>query len=888
MTQRAETNEKMNGDLGKYDAEAIETRLYDWWVREGFFEAGKDLSKKPYTIVMPPPNVTGVLHLGHALDNTNQDMLIRFKRMQGYDALWVPGTDHAGIATQTRVEAKIMEESGTTRHDLGREKFVERVWSWKEEYANVIRSQVRRLGASVDWSRERFTMDPGLSDAVREVFVRLYEDGLIYRGDYIINWCPRCGTALSDIEVEYEEKQSALYEVDYPFASGEGSLTVATTRPETMFGDVAVAVHPEDERYAHLIGKALKLPFVDREIPVIADEYVDPEFGTGAVKITPAHDPNDFEVGQRHHLPSINVMTKEGKLNHHAGEFAGMERFAARKAVVEALKSHGQLREKGHVHSVGHCERCGTVVEPWLSTQWFVKMKPLAEPAMEAVNVGDIRFVPDRFAKIYQHWLENIRDWCISRQLWWGHRIPAWYCDDCGETTVARETPASCTHCGSAHLHQDEDVLDTWFSSALWPFSTMGWPKNSNDFARYFPTNVLSTGFDIIYFWVARMIFTSLYFTKQPPFQDVLIHGLVRDAQGRKFSKSLGNGIDPMDVISKYSADALRFMLVTGASMGQDMRFYMERVDAAQSLVTKIWNAARFVIMNTEDVTTVVTMEQAPTSLADRYILHRLQEATERVTQTIEAYQFAEAGKDIYEFFWNDFCDWYIELSKVSLYEGTDAEKAPTKATLVYVLDRALRLLHPFMPFVTEEIWQHLPHDGKTITHASWPVAVDTLRDQAGFDAMSLVMETIRAVRNLRHEANVNPAKKVQVVLKPETAHEALLQDTVAYVKRLCNAESVTVNHAANPPEERVTNVIAGVEVYLSLAGLVDVAAELERLNKEKLDLDGEVARLVKKLDNPSFVAKAPADIVEKEKEKLAMYEDRREKVLAEMARLQK
>ena len=878
----------MSQDLGKYDAQAIETRLYDWWVNEGFFKAGADQSKQPYTIVMPPPNVTGVLHLGHALDNTVQDLLIRFKRMQGFDALWVPGTDHAGIATQTRVEAKLMEESGTTRHDLGREKFIERVWSWKEEYAGVIRAQIRRLGASVDWSRERFTMDPGLSDAVREVFVRLYEDGLIYRGDYIINWCPRCGTALSDIEVEYEEKQSALYEIDYPFVSGEGSLTVATTRPETLFGDVAVAVHPEDARYAHLIGSKLRLPFVEREIPVIADEYVDPEFGTGAVKITPAHDPNDFEVGKRHHLPAINVMTKDGTLSELAGEFAGMERFAARTAVIQALRACGQLREKAHVHSVGHCERCKTVVEPWLSTQWFVKMQPLAVPAMQAVQDGVTRFVPSRFEKIYQHWLENIRDWCISRQLWWGHRIPAWYCADCGHTTVARTTPEACGSCGGTHLHQDEDVLDTWFSSALWPFSTMGWPHDSEDLMRYFPTNVLSTGFDIIYFWVARMIFSSLYFTKQVPFQDVLIHGLVRDGEGRKFSKSLGNGIDPMDVIAQYSADALRFMLVTGAAMGQDMRFYMERVEAAQSLVTKIWNAAKFVIMNTTDVQNSADLTVTPTSLADRYILHRLQATITLVTEEIEAYQFAEAGKEIYEFFWNDFCDWYIELAKVSLYAQDEQAKLPTKATLIYVLDAALRLLHPLMPFVTEEIWQHLPHSGRTITLSAWPVANPALRDLAGFEQMALVMDTIRAVRNLRHEANVTPGKKVQVVLKPDPSHESLLNGAIPYILRLCNAESVIVGATATPPEERVTNVIAGVEVYLSLAGLVDMEAELERLRKEKKDLDSEVSRLLGKLNNAAFVAKAPADIVEKEKEKLAMYEDRREKVLTELARWQK
>ncbi len=883
MSQTTERQEA--GGLGTYDAATLETGLYEWWVEEGFFRAGQDPGKKPFTIVMPPPNVTGVLHLGHALDSTIQDLLIRFKRMQGYDALWVPGTDHAGIATQTRVEAKLMEESGTTRHDLGREKFIERVWSWKEEYAAVIRAQIRRVGASVDWSRERFTMDEGLSGAVREVFVRLYEDGLIYRGNYIINWCPRCGTALSDIEVEYKEQHSVIYEISYPLVSGEGSLTVATTRPETMFGDVAVAVHPDDERYKHLVGSTLRLPLVERAIPVIADEYVEPEFGTGAVKITPAHDPNDFAVGQRHRLPSVNVMEKDGTLNHHAGEFAGMDRFAARKAVIKALQERGLIREQPHLHAVGHCERCGTVVEPWLSTQWFVKMQPLAAPALNIVQDGVTRFVPERFAKTYQHWLENIRDWCISRQLWWGHRIPAWYCDDCGATTVAREAPATCSHCGGTRIHQDEDVLDTWFSSALWPFSTMGWPQDSEDFRRYFPTSVLSTGFDIIYFWVARMIFSSLYFTGREPFQDVLIHGLVRDAEGRKFSKSLGNGVDPMDVIDKYSADALRYMLVTGATMGQDMRFYMERVEAAQSLVTKIWNAAKFVLMNAGGVEPV-TDAPKPQRLADRYILHRLEETVTRVTTGFADYQFAEAGKELYEFFWNDFCDWYIELAKVALYEGDEAEKPPTQAMLVYVLDQALRLLHPLMPFVTEAIWQQLPHVGRTITLAAWPTTDPARLDPAGYHEMALVMDAIRAVRNLRHEANVNPGKKVAVVLKPDPAHEALMTTAIPSLRRLCNAASVTVGADVAPPQERMTSVIAGAEVYLSLAGLVDTEAEHERLQKEKSDLDGEVARLLKKLDNPSFVAKAPAEIVAKEREKLALYEERRAKVLAEMARL--
>lgn len=873
--------------LGVYHAQEMENRIYEWWMQEGFFRATGDAQKKPFTIVMPPPNVTGVLHLGHALDNTIQDLIIRMKRMQGYDALWIPGTDHAGIATQTRVEAQVSKEEGRSRHDLGRDAFVSRVWAWKERYAEVIRSQIRRLGASCDWSRERFTMDPGLSKAVREVFVTLYEKGLIYRGNYIINWCPRCTTALSDIEVEYEETVGALYHISYPFVDGSGTLTIATTRPETLFGDVAVAVHPEDERYRHVIGKRLRLPFGEREIPVIADDYVDPQFGTGAVKITPAHDPNDFEVGQRHQLAAINIMTKEGKLNEHAGKFAGLDRFEAREKIVAELVSAGVLTRTEHHHAVGHCERCGTVVEPWLSTQWFVKMEPLAVPAQEVVALGKTQFIPDRFSKIYSHWLSNIRDWCISRQLWWGHRIPAFYCADCGGTTVSREDPIVCVHCGSSRLTQDEDVLDTWFSSALWPFSTMGWPEDeAGDLARYFPTQVLSTGFDIIYFWVARMIFMSLFFTSQPPFEYVLIHGLVRDDQGRKFSKSLGNGIDPMDVIEKYSADALRFMLVTGAALGQDMRFYMERVEAAQALVTKIWNASRFVLMNLDHELIYGLPAPEERTLADRYILHRLQETTSQATRELEAFQFAEAGKTIYEFFWNDFCDWYIELSKVHLY-GTDArQKEPTQKTLTYVLDHALRLLHPFMPFVTEQIWQSLPRDGKTIMLAPWPNFTEEFEDPAAADGMALVMDVIRSVRTLRHEKNIALSKKVEVILRPKAKWQAVLQQAAPYINRLCNPSLLVIDPDAAFPEERVTSVLADVEIALSLAGLVDLSAEKTRLSEEKKHLEFEVKRLQTKLANENFIAKAPVAIVEKEREKLHDYEQQLEKVAAEWARL--
>ncbi len=885
MTISAEEGTDRQERLGTYNAAEMEKRLYDWWVERGFFTADRNSSKKPYTIVMPPPNVTGVLHIGHALDNTIQDLLIRMKRMQGYDALWVPGSDHAGIATQTRVEAQLAKEEGKTRHELGRAAFVERVWSWKEQYADVIRSQIRRLGASCDWSRERFTMDPGLSRAVREVFVSLYERELIYRGKYIINWCPRCETALSDIEVEHEDTEGALYHISYPFVDGSGSLTVATTRPETMFGDVAVAVNPNDERYRPVVGKLLRLPLTAREIPVIADEYVDPEFGTGAVKITPAHDPNDFEVGFRHKLAAINVMDQDGKLNEQAGAFAGLDRFAARKKIVEDLTATGLLTKSAHSHSVGHCERCGTVVEPWLSTQWFVRMQPLAEPAKEVVESGAVRFVPDRFAKTYGYWLDNIRDWCISRQLWWGHRIPAFYCALCGETTVSRTDVTVCPQCGGA-VTQDEDVLDTWFSSALWPFSTMGWPDEEGDFARYFPTQVLSTGFDIIYFWVARMIFTSLAFTDQAPFQDVLMHGLVRDDQGRKFSKSLGNGVDPMEVIDSYSADALRFMLVTGAALGQDMRFYTERVEQAQALVTKIWNASRFVLMNMAPGVKSALPDKAQQSLADRYIVHRLAQTVEQATRELEAYQFAEAGKRIYEFFWNDLCDWYIELSKVSLYGTDERSKEPTRQTLLFVLDRALRLLHPFMPFVTEEIWQALPHDGETIMRAAWPDVADMVIDDGAFANMSLVMDVIRAIRALRQEQNIPLGKKAALTLRPSASCQDVLQVAAPYIERLCNPSALVIDQNAAPPAERATSVLTDVEIWLSLEGLVDTEAERQRLDEELRRLDFEVERLVGRLANDSFVARAPQAVVDKEREKLLGYEARRAKVRNELKRV--
>ncbi|MCY0869018.1 MAG: valine--tRNA ligase [Firmicutes bacterium] len=874
-------------DLEHYDARELESRLYAWWLERGFFEAGRRPDRPPFSIVMPPPNVTGVLHIGHALNTTIQDVLTRMKRMQGYDALWLPGMDHAGISTQTRVEAELRKSEGLTRHDLGRDAFVARVWEWKQQYGGTIRSQLQRLGASCDFARERFTFDEGLSAAVREVFVRLYEQGLIYRGRRVINWCPRCVTALSDIEVVHEEHDGALYHIRYDFADGDGFLTVATTRPETLFADTAVAVHPDDERYAHAIGRMVRLPVVDRLVPVIADAYVDPEFGTGALKITPAHDPNDYEVGVRHGLSMPSALAQDGTLTDLAGPFAGLDRFVARERVAAELQARGILHVTPHSHSVGHCERCDTVVEPWLSLQWFVRMEPLAQPALAAVRDGRVRFVPERFERTYSHWLENVRDWCISRQLWWGHRIPVFYCEACGAQTAAREDITVCPACNSTYVRQDEDVLDTWFSSALWPFSTMGWPDDTPDYERFFPTSVLSTGFDIIPFWVTRMVFTSLHFTGREPFADVLIHGLVRDAQGRKFSKSLGNGVDPMDVIDSYSADALRFMLMTTVAVGTDMRFAYERVDAAQSLVTKVWNAGRFVATNTAGAKPDDLPARGARQLPDRYILQRLSEAAQSVTAHLKAYEFGEAGMAVYEFIWGELCDWYIEFAKVSLYGDDDAAARTTRSVLLFVFDRALRLLHPFMPFATEAIWQALPHDGETITLADWPESSQEWEDAEAIADMHVVMDVIRAVRATRNEMQVPLSRPVELLICPESERLSAVRAMAAHITRLCNPGRLVIAPDLEPPALRVSHVLAGAQVYLPLAGLVDRKAEQERLNKELRELDGEVERLDRKLANAEFVAKAPAAVVQGERDKRSGYEDRRMRVRAELAQLQ-
>jgi valyl-tRNA synthetase len=873
-----------------YDPQAAEQRLYDWWIESQFFKATGEADKQPYSIVIPPPNVTGVLHMGHALDFTLQDVLVRRKRMQGYDALWLPGMDHAGIATQARVEATLRQE-GISRFDLGREMFLEKVWEWKEHYASVIRAQWRRMGFSLDYSRERFTMDEGLSRAVRTVFVKLYEKGLIYRGNRIINWDPAARTALSDIEVEYKEVKGALHHMRYPLQDGSGHITVATTRPETMLGDTGIAVHPDDERYKHLVGKTVFLPIIGREIPIFADEYVDMDFGSGAVKVTPAHDPNDFEMGLRHNLEMISVMDESATMNENAGPYQGLDRFECRKQILKDLQEQDVLfKIEEHIHSVGHSERSGAVVEPFLSTQWFVAMKPLADTAIELQKQGDgVRFVPDRFEKIYLHWIENVRDWCISRQLWWGHRIPAWYCDECNETIVSMEKPASCPKCGHAHLRQDEDVLDTWFSSGLWPFSTMGWPDETDDLKRYYPTDVLVTGYDIIYFWVARMIFTGLEFTGEKPFRDVLIHGLIRDSQGRKMSKSLGNGVDPLEVIEQYGADALRFMLMTASSPGNDLRFYWEKVESARNFANKIWNASRFVMMNLGDFRYEDIDLHGELGTADKWILHRLNETAAGVNAALERYDFGEAGRQLYEFIWSEYCDWYIELAKLYLQGEDAAAKRTTQSVLVYVLDQSLRLLHPFMPFITEEIWQHIPHQGQTITLAAYPEHQQRFVDEQAAREMELLMDMIRSVRNIRAEMNVPQSRPVAMIVKPANSEtEALIRRGKAYIRRFCNPDSLTIDQTAVTPEKSVTAVVTGTELFLPLAGMIDVDAEIARLEKEWKHLDAEVERVEKKLSNQGFLAKAPADVVEAERTKGLDYAEKREKVQARLEELRR
>lgn len=882
-----------------YDPKSVEEKWYEFWKNGRFFEAGSPVKPagraqqdeaKTYSVVIPPPNVTGVLHIGHALDFTLQDILIRTKRMQGYDTLWLPGMDHAGIATQTRVEQQLRAEEGLTRHDLGREKFLEKTWEWKEHYAESIREQWGKMGLSLDYSRERFTLDEGLSKAVREVFVKLYEKGLIYRGKYIINWDPASRTALSDIEVEFKEVQGKLYHLRYPVKGSDQFITVATTRPETMLGDTAVAVHPSDERYADLIGKTIVLPLVGREIPIIADAYVDQEFGSGAVKITPAHDPNDFEIGLRHDLPQVLVMDEGGVMNEMAGTYAGMDRFACRKQIVEDLKQQGVLTHiEDHVHQVGHSERSGAVIEPYLSTQWFVKMKPLAEQAITAQQQGEgVRFVPERFENTYLRWIEDVRDWCISRQLWWGHRIPAWHCESCKHITVSGQDVACCEQCDSTEIKQDEDVLDTWFSSALWPFSTMGWPDtDAPDMKRYYPTDVLVTGYDIIYFWVARMIFTALEFTEQKPFKDVLMHGLVRDADGQKMSKSLDNGVDPLDVIDRYGADAMRFMLATGSTPGQDLRFHWERVEHARNFANKIWNASRFALMNLEGVTSDDVLLDGELNVVDRWILHRLVETTADVTRLMDRYDFGEIGRLLNHFIWDDLCDWYIEFAKLSLYSEDESAKANTQSVLVFVLDHTLRLIHPFMPFISEEIWQHLPVEGETLMLAPWPQFDDALLSPDAVKETTLLMDVIRAVRNIRAEVNVPMSKQIELSIKPSHDHVLnILDSNQQYIRRFCNTSSLVIERNLAIPDQSMSAVVTGAELYLPLAGLINIEQEIARLEKELKHLTSEVERVDKKLANEGFMAKAPAKVIEEERNKRQDYADKKELVLARINEL--
>lgn len=859
-----------------YEPHEVEDRIYDSWIKGNYFHAEPDESKKPYTIVIPPPNITGQLHMGHALDETLQDILIRWRRMQGYSALWLPGTDHASIATEAKI-VQAMAEEGVTKEDIGRDGFLERAWKWKEKYGGRIIEQLKKLGSSCDWERERFTLDEGCSEAVREVFVRLYEKGLIYRGERIINWCPHCKTSISDAEVEYSEKDGFFWHLSYPLADGSGDLKLATTRPETMLGDTAVAVHPDDERYKHLIGKNVILPLCNREIPIVADEYVEMDFGTGVVKITPAHDPNDFEVGLRHNLPIINVMTDDGIINENGGKYAGMDRYECRKAIVADLEKGGYLvKIEPLKHNVGECYRCHTIVEPRVSKQWFVKMKPLAGPAIDVVKEGKVKFVPERFDKIYYHWMENIKDWCISRQLWWGHRIPAWYCKDCGEVIVAREKPDNCPKCGRLRLEQDPDTLDTWFSSALWPFSTLGWPDNTEELKYYYPTNTLVTGYDIIFFWVARMIFSGVEQMGEPPFDTVFIHGIVRDSQGRKMSKSLGNGIDPLEVIDQYGADSLRFTLATGNSPGNDMRYMPERVEASRNFANKLWNASRFVLMNIDEDMPAPSIPEN-LQIEDKWIISKFNTLAKEVTENLEKFELGIAVQKLYDFIWDIYCDWYIELAKIRI-QSDEQHADNTRKVLVWVLSNTLKLLHPFMPFITEEIWQTLPHDGESIMISQWPSYDEKLNFAADEAELERMIAAVRAIRNRRSEMNVPPSKKAKIYI--ETVFADTFEKCSMFIKRLAYASEVVIN-IQDDFSTAVSIVTNDAKIFIPMGELIDFAAEKARLEKEYANAEKELAQVMGKLNNESFVSKAPAHIVEKQRqqaeklnEKIAMIKD--------------
>lgn len=883
----------METNLNKtYDPKEFESRLYDEWMEKGYFASKPNKDKKPFTIMMPPPNITGQLHMGHALDHTLQDVLIRWKRMQGCETLWLPGTDHASIATEVKVVERIKKEEGKTKYELGRDEFMKRAWAWKEEFGGKIENQLKKLGDSCDWDRQRFTMDQGCNDAVKEFFIKLYEEGHIYRGHRIINWCPNCKTTLSDAEVEHEDQPGNFYHVKYFLKDSDQFLEVATTRPETMLGDSGIAVNPNDERYADIVGKTAILPLVGRELPIVADEYVDMEFGTGVVKMTPAHDPNDFEVGLRHNLEEINVMNEDGTMNDKCGKYAGMDRYECRKSIIDDLKEEGFLiKIKEHDHAVGTCYRCHTTIEPRLSEQWFVKMDKLAEPAIKILNDKELQFVPDKFDKTYLQWLENIRDWCISRQLWWGHQIPAYYCQECGEVVVAREMPEKCPKCGCTHFKQDEDVLDTWFSSALWPFSTLGWPNNTEELNYYYPTNVLVTGYDIIFFWVVRMAFAAMFCMNEKPFSHVLIHGLVRDSQGRKMSKSLGNGIDPLEIIDQFGADALRFTLITGNSPGNDMRFYMERVEFARNFANKLWNASRFVFMNwDEEMMNGVTRSdvEANLTLADKWIISRANNIVKDVTHNMDKFELGMALQKAYDFTWSEYCDWYIEMVKPRLY-GDDVEaKKAALYTLTYVLETILKLLHPFIPFITEEIFDHLPTANGMIIVSEWPEFKEEDNMAKEEAMMDIMMDGIRNVRNVRSEMNVPPSKKAKVIMVPSEDKLEAVEAGKDYFKTLASASEVEVRaDEAGIPEDAVSVVIDGVKIFIPLDELVDFEKELERLNKEKAKLEGEIKRVNGKLSNQGFLAKAPQKLVDEEKAKKEKFEEMMKSVEERLASIQ-
>ena len=867
--------EELKNIATTYNPKEFEDRIYKTWEEKGYFTPQVDKDKKPYTIVMPPPNITGKLHLGHALDNTLQDILIRVKRMQGYSALWLPGEDHASIATEVKVENELLKQ-GLKKKEMGREAFLEKVWEWTDEYRERIRQQLKKMGASADFTREAFTMDENLNKAVRTVFVKLYNEGLIYQGNRITNWCPKCKTALSDAEIEYSEQNGYFWNIKYPVVGSEEFIEIATTRPETMLGDTAVAVNPKDERYAHLVGKTLRLPLVDREIPIIADDYVDIEFGTGAVKITPAHDPNDYQVGKRHNLPEINMMNDDGTVNNQGGKYAGMDRYEARKVIVKDLEEQGYLvKIKDHVHNVSCHDRCGTAIEPMISKQWYVKMESLAKPAIEAVREKNIKFVPERFEKIYFHWMENIQDWCISRQLWWGHRIPVWYCKDCGELIVLEETPCKCSKCGSENLEQDKDVLDTWFSSALWPFSTLGWPNENEDLKYFYPTSTLITGYDIIFHWVARMIFSGLHNMEDIPFDTVLIHGIIRDSEGKKMSKSLGNGVDPLDIIDQYGADALRFMLITGNAPGNDIRFQPEKVESARNFANKIWNASRFVMMNLDKNLMEKYKDDKDYTLADRWILSRLNTVAKEITDNIEKFELGIASQKIYEFIWTEFCDWYIELVKPVFYGSDERQKGIAFNVLYKTLTTSLQLLHPIMPFITEEIYTHLDAEYESITISKWPEYEEVLNDKEAEQRMSYIIDAIRGIRNVRAEMNVPPSRKAKLMAFVSEEAKAAFKSGTIYFEKLASASELNILESKEGiPENSVSVVTSSAEIYIPLLDLVDREKELERLNKEKAKLEAEIDRVEKKLTNERFVSKAPAEVVEEEKAKGEKYKE--------------